>query len=372
MKFLANEQLEAFLGYLAAEARVVAPIKDEQGGALLFRPWQPGAPVDLDTLLTRQSPKSYVFKQTETYLKFGYEMEGDARATAEEGAKPAQAVLKVDPLNEAPKQVIFGLRPCDAKGFVQMDQVFGGYGGFYFDPYYNAKREATTLVVVACAKPRSTCFCTSVGGHPAATEGADVLLTPVEGGFTVETLSEKGEAVAAFPGMAPAAPAQETAAETVKEQAAARIRPAFGELELSAIAENLRANFEDEGWQELASRCISCGTCTYVCPSCYCFNITDEIVEGKGERTRTWDNCFNPTYTLETSGHNPRDPKVARFKNRFNHKFWYYPEKYDSLLCSGCGRCISACPVRIDLREVVRTMGAPRAALAASAGGEEA
>ena len=105
-------------------------------------------------------------------------------------------------------------------------------------------------------------------------------------------------------------------------------------------------------------RCISCGTCTYVCPNCYCFNISDELVETRGERYRTWDNCFNPIYTEETSGHNPRAQKSNRFRNRFSHKFWYYPEKYDSLLCSGCGRCIMHCPTRIDIREVLRVMGA--------------
>ena len=114
-------------------------------------------------------------------------------------------------------------------------------------------------------------------------------------------------------------------------------------------------------------RCISCGTCTYVCPNCYCFNISDQIVESSGERYRTWDNCFNPIYTEETSGHNPRAAKSSRFRNRFSHKFWYYPDKYDSLLCSGCGRCIMHCPTRIDIRQVLRVMGSadPAAELAA-------
>ena len=106
-------------------------------------------------------------------------------------------------------------------------------------------------------------------------------------------------------------------------------------------------------------RCISCGTCTYVCPSCYCFSINDSLVESAGDRYRCWDNCFNPLYTEETSGHNPRAAKSNRFRNRFSHKFWYYPDKYDSLLCSGCGRCIMHCPTRIDIREVLRTMGSP-------------
>ncbi|MHB0980161.1 MAG: 4Fe-4S dicluster domain-containing protein [Thermoleophilia bacterium] len=387
MKFLAQDQLEAFLGHLAGESRVVAPVKGEDG-VVLFRPWSPGTEVELDVLLAKQSAKEFVFRQSETYLRYGYAMEGEAaaqvddsheakvalgdpaeRRAAQDAAVTAHATLVAEPVNDAPAQVIFGLRPCDVRGFVQMDNVFGGYGGFYFDPYYNAKREATTLVAVTCRDPRSTCFCTTVGGSPDGTEGADALLTQVEGGFTVESFSEKGETVLGFAGLEDASQPQTLYAETVKEQAVARVDTAF---ELEGVRENLRANIEDPGWHDLAMRCISCGTCTYVCPNCYCFNITDEMVEGQGERIRTWDNCFNPSYTLETSGHNPRDLKSNRFRNRFSHKFWYYPEKYDSLLCSGCGRCITHCPTRIDIREVLSVMGAPRAAAAPATTGEGA
>ncbi|MBU2602308.1 MAG: 4Fe-4S dicluster domain-containing protein [Actinobacteria bacterium] len=381
MKFLAQDQLQAFLGHLAGESRVVAPVKGDDG-VVLFRPWSPGTEVELDVLLAKQSAKEFVLRQSETYLRYGYAMEGEAaaqvddsheakvaledpaeRKAAQDAAVTAHAVLVVEPVNDAPAQVIFGLRPCDARGFVQMDNVFGGYGGFYFDPYYNAKREATTLVAVTCRDPRSTCFCTSVQGGPAATEGADVLLTQVEGGFAVEVVTERGETLLASADLADAGQAQVLYAETVKETAEARVDAAF---DLEGVREHLRANIEDSGWHDLSMRCISCGTCTYVCPNCYCFNITDEMVEGQGERIRTWDNCFNPSYTLETSGHNPRDIKSNRFRNRFSHKFWYYPEKYDSLLCSGCGRCITHCPTRIDIREVLGVMGSERTAVSAT------
>ena len=385
MKFLAQDQLQAFLGHLAEGSRVVVPVKDEDG-VVLFRPWSPGTEVELDVLLAKQSAKDYVFRQSETYLRYGYAMEGEAaaqvddsheatvtsddpatRKAAQDAAVTAHATLVAQPVNDAPDQVIFGLRPCDVRGFVQMDNVFGGYGGFYFDPYYNAKREATTLVAVTCRDPRSTCFCTTVGGSPDGTEGVDALVTQVEGGFTVESFSEKGERVLSFPGLADASTDQAQNAKTVKEQAVDRVDVAF---ELEGVQENLRANIDDPAWHDLAMRCISCGTCTYVCPNCYCFNITDEMVEGRGERLRTWDNCFNPIYTLETSGHNPRDVKSNRFRNRFSHKFWYYPEKYDSLLCSGCGRCVTHCPTRIDIREVLSVMGAARPDTPAT--GEEA
>src|SRR5665811_1046088 len=167
MKFLPQEQLQAFLGHLAEESRVVVPVKGEDG-VVLFRPWTVGVEPELDVLLAKQSPKEYVFRQSETYLRYGYAMEGvaaatgdgdahapteseqdpKARAAAQNAAVTAHAGLQVEAVDDAPAQVIFGLRPCDARGFAQMDNVFGGYGGFYFDPYYNAKRDATTLVVV--------------------------------------------------------------------------------------------------------------------------------------------------------------------------------------------------------------------------------
>ena len=138
------------------------------------------------------------------------------------------------------------------------------------------------------------------------------------------------------------------------------------------MRDNLRANIEHGDWHGLAMRCISCGTCTYVCPNCYCFNITDEMVETRGSGPHLGQ-LLQPQLHAGDLGAQPPRPKSNRFRNRFSHKFWYYPDKYDSLLCSGCGRCIAHCPTRIDIREVVGHMGAPIAVeTAAAAAGEEA
>jgi len=355
IKFLAQDRLEAFLGSLAEKSRVVAPVKTD--GVTQFQPWKPGEAVELDVLLAKQSPKEYVFLQTETYLKFGYTMAPIEEGAEGEAAIPYETVI-VDAINDAPDQVIFGLRPCDARGFVQMDQVFGGYGGVYFDPLYTARREATTLLVVTCRDPRSTCFCTAIGGCPAGHEGVDALFTQVADGFTCEALTPKGEAALESASLDEATDAQTGEAAEVKMVATTSVDVPFA---LDGIRDNLHDNIAADGWHDLARRCISCGTCTYVCPSCYCFSINDSLVESTGDRYRCWDNCFNPIYTEETSGHNPRAAKSNRFRNRFSHKFWYYPDKYDSLLCSGCGRCVTHCPTRIDIREVLRVMGSPAA-----------
>jgi len=374
MKFLQESDLPAFLEHLSAEANVIAPTDVE--GLVQFRPWTAGTDVELDTLLSRQSAKEFIFPQWEPFLKYRYLMVCDAKrpGTAEEAKlelrltdegegggevvavsdPPAHELVMVGAEDSATPQVIFGLRPCDARGFVQMDRVFGGYGGFYFDPYYNSRRSLATLLVVTCHQPRSTCFCRGVGGGPAGSEGADALFTRIPDGFVAKALTTKGAKALEFPGFVDASEAAAHAAEEAKAAAEEMVSVPF---ELEGLREALRASFESVDWRELSRRCISCGTCTYVCPNCYCFNVTDEAVETQGERLRCWDNCFNPSYTLEASGHNPRDVKSNRFRNRFNHKFWYYPEKYDSLLCSGCGRCITYCPTRIDIREVLGVMG---------------
>jgi ferredoxin len=359
VKFLKVDSLPDFLAHLAEKARVVAPVKTD--GVVQFQLWSEGSEVELDVLLAKQSPKEWIFPQTETYLKFGY-----GKVMPEEGAEAAipREALAVEALNEAPAQVIFGLRPCDARGLVQMDNVFGGYGGFYYDPLYNERRAATTVLAVTCRDPRSTCFCTAIGGCPAGHEGVDALFTQIKGGFTVEGFSEKGEAALAFTGLTEATEAQTAEAAEVKVQATTKVEVPFA---LDGVRDHLHDNIADPRWHDLCMRCISCGTCTYVCPSCYCFSINDEIVESSGERYRVWDNCFNPLYTEETSGHNPRAAKSNRFRNRFSHKFWYYPDKYDSLLCSGCGRCIMHCPTRIDIREVLRVMGEAEGAGGAAA-----
>ncbi len=371
IQFLKADALPAFLAACAKDARVIAPVKT--GGVVQFQPLGASDAVELDVLLAKQSPKEWLFPQTETYLTFEYGKEtaaGEGGADAPKSGADAPVptpTVTLETQNEAPAQVIFGLRPCDARGLVQMDQVFGGYGGFYYDPLYNARRAATTVVAVACAKPRSTCFCTALGGSPMGTEGVDALFTPIDGGFAVEALTEKGKALlSGAPGLTDADAPQTARADEVKAKAEAAVDKPFN---LEGIRDNLHDNIAQPGWHDLCMRCISCGTCTYVCPSCYCFSINDEIVESSGERYRVWDNCFNPMYTEETSGHNPRAQKSNRFRNRFSHKFWYYPDKYDSLLCSGCGRCIANCPTRIDIREVLTVMGAPAGAAAGAASG---
>src|SRR5660397_240322 len=274
MKFLAEDKLQSLLKELANAAQVVIPARAEDAeGMVSFRAWEPGVEPELDVLLTRQSAKEFIFKQCEEYLTYHYTMEGETGVPEEEEEgspgededgleEIAHETLRVEARVEAPPQVLFGLRPCDASGLVQIDNVFSGYGGFYFDPMYNARREATTILAVACAEPRSTCFCTSLGGSPSGTEGVDALFTPVEGGFTVEALTDKGEELVKSSAFVDAEGSQEEAAAKVKEEIEGKVDEAFG---LEGVRENLQANFEDTeagtSWPADAYPAVPAPTC---------------------------------------------------------------------------------------------------------------
>jgi ferredoxin len=218
------------------------------------------------------------------------------------------------------------------------------------DPYYRERRERTTIITLACPNPYPGCFCTSVDGGPASKMGSDVLMTEVDGGYYLEAVTDKGKAVLDDPAVRDGA-SHKAEAEEAQKAAYAKVKKAFpGGRNVKISKERF---LSDAFWEDVTAKCLSCGACTYLCPTCYCFNITDEQAIDKGERIRSWDSCMFPHFTSETSGHNPRSNKPQRFKQRVGHKFVYYPEKYAELACSGCGRCIRYCPISMDIGKVV-------------------
>lgn len=335
-RFLATEKIAELLERLRDNYRVLAPVKVSDT-IVLFQEFKEGAPLALDRQATAP-PKEIIFPQTECLLTYTY------RKNPEDLAKNE---VHVQETLEATPTIIFGARPCDARGFEVFDTVLAD--GQFKDPYYKARREATTIVTILCAQPEESCFCTSVGGDPAGTEGADLILTPVTGGYFAEPVGEKGEALLQDEAFVPGD-------DKIEEARAVRDGVSREkDLELDGIAQHVLGLFGTDFWERVTSKCISCGACTYLCPTCYCFNITDEVAGLEGERIRTWDSCMFYQYTLEASGHNPRPTKVERYRNRIGHKFSYHPARYEGMIgCSGCGRCINACPVSLDIRQVLR------------------
>jgi len=195
-----------------------------------------------------------------------------------------------------------------------------------------------------------------VGGGPFSEKGLDVLLYDLGERFLTKALSEKGEAF--LRKTQGGEPADEGALEEGKRRAssaqAAMGSPAPTDQWKGKEVSRL---FEAPFWEEVAFACINCGTCTYLCPTCWCFDIQDEVAGKICDRIRNWDSCMSPLFTLHGSGHNPREKKSQRVRQRFMHKLKYYPDKYgNGVQCSGCGRCVRYCPVNIDIREVAERM----------------
>jgi len=314
-----------FSQWLAEGKRILAPKKI--GDKIDFAPVTTLAEVSLDHVQTVQSPKTVVFPRVEEL--FSYQSgEGRIRIRERDGSA-------------FPETVIFGLRPCDAAAFASLKAIFTWD---YPDSLFSARLGKMTVSSMACARADEYCFCTSVGGGPGATTGSDILLTDMGNGeYLAEIITEKGrQAVQAATGLFQPAAGKE------KENRLAKVDPGFT---LDKIASALAARFDDASfWVEQSLRCLGCGACAYVCPTCTCFDIQDEG-GNFGKRLRCWDSCGFGLFTLHTSGHNPRAVQSQRWRQRLMHKFAYMPERQQVLGCVGCGRCSRACPVDMNILE---------------------
>jgi len=331
-RLIKKEALVGILKKIGETSTVFAPVRVEDN--VLFKELEPHEEPLIDYLNTKNAPKGVFFPRTEVMLRYV--------------RTPKGTVLKGVEL-AAGEVVLFGVRPCDARSFALLDMLFDQEK--YKDPYYIAKREKAIVVTLSCHQiPYATCFCTSVGGDPVDSAGSDVLLTEIGDEYLVEFLTPKGEKLAAFFGGAPAT----AEAEKKKEEVSLKAKNAIASrIPAQEIKSFLDANFDHPFWDTIHKRCLACGTCTYLCPTCHCFDISDEMKYDDGRRLRNWDSCMYPLFTKETSGHNPRPTQKERWRQRVMHKFKYYVDNFSAIACVGCGRCVMYCPVNIDIRKIV-------------------
>lgn len=345
-KTLSQAGLDALLADLiGAGVHVLAPVRVRQGAEVVdFAPLKRPEELALQGALPVRSIKGAFLPPTE--VLFAWKQGKD------------KVELRPAP-TQFPRTVVLGARPCDAAAPEIVDKLMGWD---YRDDLWFGRREATTIVAVACEGIDDSCFCTAVGLGPDASRGADVLLTPVKAGFHVSMLTEKGKTLVREHAKHFADGGSDEEASTFHKKARARVEknaaPRGGE-----IGTWLEQHFEDPLWAEIAHRCHGCGACASVCPTCHCFDIVDEPRSlTTGVRRRNWDTCQTSTFTLHGSGHNPRHDQSARFRQRVTHKFSIYPKRFGEILCTGCGRCARACPGGMDITEVLD-------AIAARAGG---
>ncbi len=283
---------------------------------------------------------------------------GRTKLSAKEFYLPSREVLfhfQV-PAREIPRslagsvseRIIFGLKPCEAKGKELVAQVFGQ------DPLFRHRLSQSTFIGLGCPRPYKFCFCGALGLDPFAGEGLDVLIWPAGQDFLIKALTQKGEELLAQPPFSPALQGDESRWANLREEFLRYFQkaPVLDQIDQKEILALHQAPF----WEKLSLACINCGTCAFLCPTCYCFDVQDEVQGPRGVRVRFPDSCMFEIYSRHASGHNPRGTPTARFRNRFMHKFKYYPQRYGEFLCVGCGRCLAHCPAGVDLWQVLKAM----------------
>ena len=258
----------------------------------------------------------------------------------------------------APKYAFIGVRSCELHAMAVHDRVF--VGGRYVDPVYLARRESAFIVAVNCGQAGGTCFCVSMGTGPRAASGFDLALTEIldDGGhrFVVEVGSERGRALLDRAGGAPATDEDGREAQAIVERTA---RSMGRRLDTDGVKDLLYRNLEHPRWDDVAARCLTCANCTLVCPTCFCTTVEDvsDLTGDHAERWRRWDSCFNVEFSYIHGGSVRPSPR-ARYRQWLTHKLATWIDQFGTSGCVGCGRCITWCPVAIDITEEVAAIRA--------------
>ncbi len=304
------------------------PVRSSKGVSLL--PFDPANEIELNYSNFKRPPKNLFFPQSEMICAY---KEGE---------------MTDAPLPDE-MRVVFGLRPCDVYSVSLLDKIF--LDDNFTDPYYEIRRKNTVIISYACTQPLATCYCTSVGGSHSGKDGTDILARETDNYLLFESYSEKGDkfidTFSSFfqkPQKADSDTADKRSSSTEKK---------IQIVDFTKTAEKLDKSFESPRWEEITRKCLGCGVCTFLCPTCHCFGIYDDGKSSRGKRSRVYDSCMFPFFILEASGHNPRALIRERMRQRVMHKFLSTVKIFGEIFCVGCGRCISQCPVSMDIRETV-------------------
>ncbi len=342
--FLSEDGLARLLEAVKA-SEVYAAVRRERGPEYCHLQKVPEAELALREPRPSSSPKAFLQPAKErvaVYTNEGFDAEA-SRPVCEDRA-------------------LVGLRACDLVAIAYLDKVFRE--GDFKDPFYEARRESELLVSVDCVAVHENCFCTAVGGRPFAESGFDLNITPLESGYLVDVGTERGREVVDRVADAAAEPTGEQLGErdAARQKSTDRVEEQTRGLRVTdKVQELLLAKQDSDELSEMAARCVECAACTFICPTCHCFYLYDQVGGAENfERIRTWDSCILGDYSRMAgpagAKPTPRPSLRSRFANRLLHKYVFSPQQYGMLGCTGCGRCIEACYGQIDIREVLREL----------------
>jgi ferredoxin len=334
---LSMDRIGELFGKLASERTLCLPL--ESGTQANFGRWTPDSVVRLDLLKTVKSAKDFFFPQTENIVSFQRQGKDISITENRDASEPF---------------VVFGARGCDARSLDILDRVFLSDP---IDTFYKSRRENGAIISLACAEPEETCFCSIFDINASEPQG-DVVTWIIGDSLYWEAKTPKGtaitEIVSSLFEQADGAAVEKQKAE-IKSQIADL---PLGDLNLDSFNGGaLMEKFSSPVWGDMSRACVACGTCTFVCPTCQCYDIQD-FNTGRGiQRFRCWDSCMYSDFTLMAHG-NPRKSQLERFRQRFMHKLIYFPENNDGMYsCVGCGRCVAKCPFSLNIAKVIRALG---------------
>ena len=339
MKTIARAHLSELLQALADQASLYLPQIDA-AGQTAFLPYAEGCTLNA-SCSTAVSPKGLFFPQVENLI--GFKREG-------------KTISLEDIRENVENFIVFGIRGCDVQAIRVLDNVFLAEP---VDTFYQSRREHSLLISLACGEPRATCFCHTFGIDAASPEG-DVTCWLDNTALYWQANTEKGQALTAR------LPMLEDCPETSNAQQKAAIREKLQALPLHNLSTEgfgpgkTQELFNRPEWATLSQSCLGCGSCTFVCPTCQCYDV-EEFNDGHTvRRFRCWDSCMYSDFTQMSAGQ-PRATQLERFRQRFMHKLVYYPENNDGLFgCVGCGRCLQKCPIHMHIVKVIQTLGGDR------------
>ena len=317
INIIKKADLQGLLEYLSVDRTLVGPV--DTGKVVEFRA-ATISEVLTDDRVSYKSIKEFYFPQVERMFTF---VDGEV----------------VDN-TELPGFLIFGARPCDLEALRVMSKVF--MDGKYADPFFQRHFDANLVIGVGCLSVKPGCFCDQLGIDKEFSDFCDMMLIDIGESYTIEYFSEKAkEALGGY--------SKELDCDNTRKENPPEVEQITFNLEAPD-----RAYFDLIDWEETVQTCLGCGLCSFICPTCHCFDFKDVQEKGQVNRYKCWDSCIYPKFTLHASGHNPREHLSERYRQRVLHKFKYVPTNVELTACTGCGRCIRSCPVGMNIESIAK------------------